>query len=135
MNKVILLGRVVKDIELKQSSGGKTFAPFTIAVDNGKGNDAIFVPCFAWEKTAENLSKYVGKGGQVLVEGRLNLTNKKVGNEYKTDCFITASTINFISSSNEQRQEFNQSPTSYSAPQQESSTSQTYPMDDDNVQW
>ena len=70
MNSVILLGRITKDPELKQTKQGKAYCLFTIAVD--RGNDkADFIPCICWNETAQNLSKYVQKGRQLLVQGKL----------------------------------------------------------------
>lgn len=73
MNKVILLGRLIRDLELRES-GDVKFTPFTLAI-NKHQDDAIFVDCVAFGSTAENLGKYVGRGNRVLVEGELDISS------------------------------------------------------------
>lgn len=78
MNKVILIGRLTADPELKFTQNGKGYCNFTIAVDRGFKNadgerEADFIYCQAWNKSAENLAKYMGKGRQIAVEGRLQV--------------------------------------------------------------
>ncbi|MEE3413722.1 MAG: single-stranded DNA-binding protein [Bacteroidales bacterium] len=70
MNQVILIGRLTKDPELRETSNGKPVASFTLAVDKfGEGAD--FINCVVWNKQAENLAKYQKKGGQIGITGRL----------------------------------------------------------------
>ena len=72
MNKVILMGRLTKDAETRYTPSGKAICSFCLAIDRrGKDAGADFINCVAWEKTAETISKYCGKGRQILVEGRL----------------------------------------------------------------
>lgn len=80
MNKVYLLGRVTKDLELRATPSGTQVMQFTIATDNGKDKDgnkkpADFHDCVAWEKRAETLSKYLKKGDSILIIGA-NKTDK-----------------------------------------------------------
>ena len=92
INKVILVGRLTKDIELKSTQSGTSYVQFDLAVGNGKdkeGNErpTDFINCVAWEKKAENLSVYVHKGHRVAIEGRLQVDkyqNEKRENRYKT---------------------------------------------------
>ena len=77
MNKVILIGRLTKDNELKFTPGnGTPVSTFTMAVDNynsktgEKGAD--FIPVVLWGKAAESLSAYLLKGVQVAVSGRIS---------------------------------------------------------------
>lgn len=92
MNKVILTGRLTADVELK-SGGNVSVANFSIAVDRGKEKDgtdkgADFPRCVAFGKTAENLSKYQGKGSNILIEGHLqtgSYTKKDGTKVYTTD--------------------------------------------------
>ena len=77
MNKVVLIGRVTKDIELKTTQSGKSVASFTLAVNkdfkNADGNyDADFINCVAFGQQAETISKYVHKGDKFGVTGKLN---------------------------------------------------------------
>lgn len=77
INDVTLTGRLTRDPEIKVLTSGKSVAKFSIAVSSGKdkeGKDrpANFFDCDAWEKTAEIIGKYLKKGSQVAINGRLN---------------------------------------------------------------
>lgn len=73
MNRVSLIGRIAKDIELKQTNTGKNVCQFTLAVNKGYGQEgADFISCVAWNKTAEYLAQYIKKGFQISVDGRLS---------------------------------------------------------------
>ena len=78
MNKVILIGRLTKDPELKTTSTGLSTVSFSLAVQrpftnqNGE-READFINCVAWRKQAENIAKYCNKGSQVAAaEGRIS---------------------------------------------------------------
>lgn len=77
MNKVILMGRLTKEPELRYTSGNNTaVCSFTLAVNKrfqkqGEEKKADFINCQAWDKTAEFISKYFQKGSQVAVIGRI----------------------------------------------------------------
>lgn len=76
MNKVILVGRITKDPELKRTNSDIPYVQFTIAVNrlyqnkNGE-KTADFISCVAWRATAELLAKYIRKGSQIGVEGSI----------------------------------------------------------------
>ena len=76
MNKVILIGRLTKDPELRKTPTDVSVVQFTIAVNrafqqqNGE-RQADFINCVAWRNQAENLAKYIKKGGQIAVEGSI----------------------------------------------------------------
>lgn len=77
MNIVSLIGRVTKEIELKQTKSGKSVISFTLAVDKDFKNedgtrDAYFIDCVAFEKRAEIISKYVGKGDKFGITGKIS---------------------------------------------------------------
>ena len=79
MNKVILVGRITKDPELKTVQSGSAVVNFTVAINrpttsnNGDQNqsNADYINCVIWNKQAENLAKYVKKGQLIGVEGRI----------------------------------------------------------------
>lgn len=80
VNKVILIGNLTRDVELKYTQSNKAVARIGLAMNSKwKGQDGTwkeevtFVDCEAWGTTAENMSKYLTKGRQVYVEGRLKL--------------------------------------------------------------
>ncbi len=76
MNKVILIGRLTRDPEMRTTASGTNVTRFTIAVarnyqDQNGERTADFINCVAWRKQAENIAKYCVKGTQVAVEGRI----------------------------------------------------------------
>lgn len=78
MNKVILAGRLTKDIEVKYTQTGKAVARFILAVNRRVNKDkekqqTDFIPIIVWNKLAEVCSKYLTKGSQMLVEGHLQI--------------------------------------------------------------
>ncbi len=82
MNKIILIGRLTKDPELKTTNNGTNVCSFTIAVNrkfkNASGNyDADFINCVAWKQSAEFVSKYFTKGRMIAVEGSLQTRSYK----------------------------------------------------------
>mgnify|MGYP004471921101 CR=1 FL=1 len=80
MNKIILLGRLTKDPEVRYTQSGKVVTQFTLAVDrpfaaaDGK-KEADFIPVVIWGKSAELAGNSLGKGQRVLVEGRVQIRN------------------------------------------------------------
>ena len=80
MNKVILIGRLARDPEMRTTPSGVATTSFTIAVQRNYANaqgdrEADFISCVAWRKQAENIAKYCSKGSQVAVEGRIQTRN------------------------------------------------------------
>jgi single-strand DNA-binding protein len=76
-NKVVLIGRLTKDPELRYTTNNIPVCSFTLAVNrpfqSSTNNDrnADFFNCTAWRKQAENVAKYINKGSMVAIEGRL----------------------------------------------------------------
>ena len=80
INNIVLVGRTTKAIELKQNKNGTNYVQFTLAVnrpykDEQGQQQADFITCVAWNKTAETLSNYVSKGTMIGLEGRLQVRN------------------------------------------------------------
>ena len=78
MNKVILMGRLTRDVEMRQTPNGVSLARFSIAVNRrfaGKDaqQQADFINCVAWRQTAEFVNKYFTKGSMAVVSGRLQI--------------------------------------------------------------
>ena len=91
MNKVILVGRLTRDPELRYTANNKAVCDFTIATNRPVVRDgekvADFINCRVWNKTAENLVKYQTKGNLIAVIGRMqvdNYTDKDGNNRYNT---------------------------------------------------
>ena len=95
MNKVILVGRTTKDIELKEiktkDKDSMLVANFILVVDDKKTNETSFISCVAWNKLAETLGAYVKKGNPIQLWGRLRTHDyeDKDGNKrYVTDVVV-----------------------------------------------
>lgn len=76
MNKVILVGRLAQDPEVRYTQSGKAVASFSLAVNRyaGQGQtEADFIPIVAWEKLAEICGNNLTKGQRILIEGRLTI--------------------------------------------------------------
>jgi len=76
MNKVILIGRLTRDPEMRTTGSGINVTSFSVAVqrpftDQSGERGVDFFNCTAWRKQAENIAKYCFKGSQVAVEGRM----------------------------------------------------------------
>lgn len=98
MNKISMVGRLVRDVDLRYSAGEeqKAFARFTVALDRKVAKDATgqttdFIPCVAFGKTAEFLEKYFSKGQGIALNGRLtsgSYTNKDGVKVYTLDVLV-----------------------------------------------
>lgn len=78
-SKVVILGNLTRDPELRATPSGLKLANFTIAINRNftnqfgeKQTETSFIDCVAWGKTGETIAKYFQKGRQILVSGRLN---------------------------------------------------------------
>lgn len=98
MNKVVLMGRLTKDPEVRYSTGenATAIARFTVAVNrkfkNAEGNyEADFINCVAFGKSAEFIEKYFAKGSMIALSGRIQTgryTNKDGVKVYTTDVVV-----------------------------------------------
>ncbi|MFD3450549.1 single-stranded DNA-binding protein [Microbacteriaceae bacterium 4G12] len=118
MNRVLLVGRLTKDPELRYTPNGTAVATFTLAVNRTFSNqqgerEADFLNCVVWRKQAENVANYLKKGSLAGVDGRLQSRSyegqdgKRV---YVTE--IVAESVQFLESKSggEQRGSFNPQP-------------------------
>ncbi|HDU0894627.1 single-stranded DNA-binding protein [Listeria monocytogenes] len=102
MNRVILVGRLTKDPDLRYTPAGVAVATFTLAVNrpfkNGQGEqEADFIQCVVWRKPAENVANFLKKGSLTGVDGRVQTRNYE-GNDgkrvYVTE--IVAESVQFL---------------------------------------
>ncbi|EAE3289278.1 TPA: single-stranded DNA-binding protein [Listeria monocytogenes] len=102
MNRVILVGRLTKDPDLRYTPAGAAVATFTLAVNrpfkNGQGEqEADFIQCVVWRKPAENVANFLKKGSLTGVDGRVQTRNYE-GNDgkrvYVTE--IVAESVQFL---------------------------------------
>lgn len=127
MNKVELIGRITKDLELKMTQNQTTFCTFTLAVDrrfkdaNGQ-RQADFINCVAWRQTAEFIQKYFKKGSRIAIVGSIQTRSYEDNNgEKRTLTEVIAEEAEFVESQprapQEQPQE--QAPQAQAAPQEQ----------------
>ena len=99
MNKIILIGRITKDLELKYTNNDKAVCNFSIAVNRFGTKETDFFDIVVWNKQAENLVKYQTKGSKVGVVG--SLTTRKYetkDGQQRTAYEIMAQEIEFLDS-------------------------------------
>lgn len=74
LNRIVIMGRLTRDPELRYTQNGTPVASFTLAVDRDFGEKATdFIDCVAWRGTGEFVSKYFTKGAMAVVAGRLQM--------------------------------------------------------------
>lgn len=103
LNQVVLVGRIVYDIELKKSDSLKKYLVFTLAIPrsfkNMEGNyDTDFIKCIVWDNIAENTSLYCHKGDIVGVKGRLQSRIVEKKNEKETIMEVVGEKVTFLTS-------------------------------------
>ena len=109
LNQIVLMGRLVRDPELRRTGSGTAVASFTIAVDRDFADkqsgekETDFIECVAWRGTGEFVSKYFTKGRMIVVSGRLQVRkwkNKDGENRYSTE--VIAENVYFGDSKKEE---------------------------------
>ena len=98
-NKVILIGNLTSDVELKQSTSGASVCSFSIAVNRkmAKNNECDFINVVAWRQQAEFVCRYFKKGNPILVCGQLqtrNWTDNNGQKRYATE--VIADEVSFV---------------------------------------
>jgi len=96
MNKVILVGRLTKDPELRATTSGISVCSFTVACDRkfvkaGEERKADFINCIAWRQSAEAISKYFTKGNRIALEGSIQTRtwqDNEGKNRYATEVVV-----------------------------------------------
>lgn len=111
MNKAILTGRIVNDLELKQTTTGKSICEFRLATNRPTNRDgervADFINCRVWNKQAENLVKYQTKGSLIAVIGRMQVDayKDKDGNN-KSYNYLLVEELEYLEKKKEEANEF-----------------------------
>ena len=113
MNKVILIGRLTRDPELRYTSSNIPVATFSLAVDRPFNNqsgerEADFINIVVWRKQAENCKNYINQGSQVAVEGRIQTRNYEDQNgqkRYVTE--VVADNVQFLDTKASREQRMN----------------------------
>lgn len=138
LNRVVLVGRLTKDPDLRYTQSGVAVANFTVAVNRPFSNqqgerEADFINCVVWRKAAENLANYMKKGNQIGVDGRIQtrtFETKDGRTAFVTE--VVADSVQFLepkNSSNRQGGGGNQG--SYGGNQHQGNNTQQEPFKDE----
>ena len=141
LNHITIMGRIVRDPELRRTGNDIAVASFTLAVDrdfapkDGGEKETDFIDCVAWRKTGEFVAKYFPKGRMAVVSGRLQIRTwtDKDGNKRKA-AEIVADNVYFGESKQSREhnaQESDNAPGSYSGPASVPSKDYSVLEDDD----
>ena len=108
MNKVIMIGNVTKEVELRFAPSGTAVAKFTVALNDGWGEKKTvsYINCVAFGKTAEATANFTHKGSKVAVDGRLqtgSYDSKEGHKVYTTDVIVNQ--IKFLDSKGQAKQD------------------------------
>lgn len=102
MNHVVLIGRLTKEPELRFTQNGSPHCTFTLAVDRISGKDtertADFINCQVWGSQAENFCKYMDKGRQVAIEGRIQVDSMERNGERSWYTKVVCQRIEYLGS-------------------------------------
>lgn len=118
MNSINLIGNICNDIEMRQTSTGKSVVQVNLAVKRPYAKDITdFIPCVVWNQQAEFLGKYAHKGSKIAVTGKLTSRQyeDKQGNK-RTAYEVVCDTVELLDSKREQAQNEAAQPTFASAP-------------------
>ena len=144
LNHITIMGRLVRDPELRRTGSGIAVTSFTLAVDRDyKAKDAEketdFIDCVAWRNTGEFVGKYFTKGRMAVVSGNLQIRGwtDKEGNKRRT-AEVLAENVYFADSKNESNDNHAQTggftPPAYPAPGYAPPASDFAPLDDEDAQ-
>jgi len=101
MNKVVLIGRLTRDPELKYTQSEKAVTSFSLAVTRPYNKDeSDFINCTAWGKTAEIISQYVRKGHKLAVAGAITTGNYEKDGKTLYTTSVTVDSIEFLEKKN-----------------------------------
>lgn len=107
LNRVILMGRITQDLEVRQTQNGTAVLSFTIAVDRsyarqGEERQTDFINCVAWRQQAEFIGRYFGKGRMIAIEG--NLRTRTYDDKNGTKHYVTEVFVDSVSFTGEPKQ-------------------------------
>lgn len=106
LNQAVLVGRIVREPEVKKTDNGNAVSNITLAVPrsfkNPKGEyDTDFINCVLWKGVAESTASYCKKGDLVGVKGRIQTRNYEVNDEKRQAVEVVAEKVTFLSSRTE----------------------------------
>ncbi|NLL44882.1 MAG: single-stranded DNA-binding protein [Mollicutes bacterium] len=103
LNQTVIVGRLVKDPELRETENGNKVTNITLAVPRSYKNvngeyDTDFISCVLWKGIAENTVEYVKKGDLIGIKGRIQTRNYEVDDEKRYVMEVVAEKVTFLSS-------------------------------------
>ena len=106
LNRVVIVGRLVRDPELRKTASDKSVVAFTVALDNRTTNNGekstSYIPCTAWNSTAESIAKFMKKGSLVGVDGHLNQRSYTANDGRKVSVVeVIADSVQFLEKKND----------------------------------
>jgi single-strand DNA-binding protein len=107
LNQTVLVGRLVKDPELKETDSGKKVTNITLAVPRSYKNssgeyDTDFITCVLWDGVAENTTEYCHRGDLLGVKGRIQTRSYETNEEVKRVTEVIAERVTFLTSKNKE---------------------------------
>lgn len=109
INRVILVGRITKDPEMKQTQSNIAVVSFTLAVnrqftDSSGERQADFIQCVVWRKQAENLARFVKKGALLGIEGRIQTRTYEADNGTRYVTEVVCDSVQFLESKGDNKE-------------------------------
>lgn len=106
LNRVVIVGRLVRDPELRKTTSDRSVVAFTVALDNRTTNNGekstSYIPCTAWNSTAESIAKFMKKGSLVGVDGHLNQRSYTANDGRKVSVVeVIADSVQFLEKKND----------------------------------
>ena len=106
LNRVVLVGRLTRDPELRKTASDRSVVAFTVALDNRTTNNGekstSYIPCTAWNSTAESIAKFMKKGSLVGVDGHLNQRSYTANDGRKVSVVeVIADSVQFLEKKND----------------------------------
>lgn len=141
LNHITIMGRLVRDPELRRTGSGIAVASFTLAVDrdfgpkDGGEKETDFIDCVAWRNTGEFVSKYFTKGRMAVVSGRLQIRkwqDKEGNNRYSAE--IVADNVYFGDSKKDGAADTTATPANNYVPPVQPDSGDFALLDDDDAQ-
>ena len=101
MNRIILIGRLTRDPDMRYTPGGTPVTRFTMAVDRGRKNSAgqketDFIRCSTWSKLADLAGNYLQKGRLIAVEGKLRINESEEDGQRRQYVEVVCDSVTFL---------------------------------------
>ena len=97
MNKCNLIGRIAKGLELRHTKNNKAVCEFTLATNRVGGKEADFITCQVWDKQAQNLVEYQGKGSLIGVSGEIRTESYEISGKKHYKTYVIVNQVEYLS--------------------------------------